>query len=586
MYTLEDQRELHEMVATLDKCYVESADFYEGANLDSRAEYKALMKKIKTKNHEIKDAIKSKKYDVAHKGIKEAQKLLEDGYNDIKELEGGVGSAVLGYLVYGFTMPIKDFLICFIPIFGSIFESVKTCIQQISQISERIKKDDDITPDTFNMYRNRILSIIRDLQKNYDLLDKRVKMMEKNDVNESVDEIDEASVGTMLPVSEPTGIMRKASPLAVDDEFDALRISSGEEDYTESIEDIGAKITNFKFIAKEKKTNGPETKESLKKITSVLNAVDKYMVEKDKNFVPFKDMKREVKALKKDDPRVSKVFEFHDVEDGDKLALVALKDGKDIAFLSAVHIKKNGEEWERAYHAEAKYNKYYSYYTVSISARYFKSVGIYDLKQTEKWTKAMEDEKPLNLEYVNEDILHDYGIDSILFEDSMIEDRVEFDFTEDVEEEFTEAAKIDDDIKDIIDKLNEKGYETKYSCSGHPSARLKSDQKRDGIKYGNLYSTARIVFAEDYNFGSYPTGWEGKQLDNGALGIYVKGPKFRIINGLPTDQFYAWKKKYMYHLEKWVDALPNKEDLGDPSSDEEVTESLHEIFQDLLVDLS
>lgn len=153
------------------------------------------------------------------------------------------------------------------------------------------------------------------------------------------------------------------------------------------------------------------------------------------------------------------------------------------------------------------------------------------------------------------------------------------------EEEFTEAAKIDDDIKDVIKTLNDKGYKTKYSCSGHPSARLKSDGKRDGIKNKKLYSTARVVFSKAYDFPSIPEGWEEKMFDNGATGIYVKGPTFRIINGLPTDQFYKWKQKYMDHLRKWAEDLPEAT-AAKKVNDSDIVESMNEVFQELLIDLS
>ena len=189
-----------------------------------------------------------------------------------------------------------------------------------------------------------------------------------------------------------------------------------------------------------------------------------------------------------------------------------------------------------------------------------------------------------------EDILAKNGIDSVLHMEQKIEERVQFEeFDESAEDFFTEAAKIDDDIRDIIKKLNDKGYETLYSCSGHPSARLKSDIYRDGIKDGKLYSTAKIVFAEAYPFPNYPEGWEKKVLEEKNVGIYVKPPTFRIINGLPTDQFYKWKKKYMYHLEKWVDELPKKDELGNKGEEDLVTESVNDandLLDDLLIDLA
>ena len=151
---------------------------------------------------------------------------------------------------------------------------------------------------------------------------------------------------------------------------------------------------------------------------------------------------------------------------------------------------------------------------------------------------------------------------------------------EDVDWTMTESTKeIDDDIKGIIKMLNDKGYETKYSCSGHPSARVKKDVYRDGILNKKLYSTARIVFAKDYEFDSIPEGWEVKVLDEDKTGIYVKPPTFKIVDGLPTEAFYKWKKKYMSSLEKWAKDLPK---FGEkPKDDSEVLES---VLTDIILD--
>lgn len=155
------------------------------------------------------------------------------------------------------------------------------------------------------------------------------------------------------------------------------------------------------------------------------------------------------------------------------------------------------------------------------------------------------------------DILAANGIPSVFEEEDSKEEW--FDVWEDWDDDevMTEAAKIDDDIAGIIGVLNGKGYTTVYSCSGHPSARLKSDIHRDGIKNGKLYSTARVVFDKDYNFGSYPKGWEPKTMDDGKFGIYVKGPHYNIVKGMQSDQFTNWKKRYMNALEKWASDLPS-----------------------------
>lgn len=165
-----------------------------------------------------------------------------------------------------------------------------------------------------------------------------------------------------------------------------------------------------------------------------------------------------------------------------------------------------------------------------------------------------------------------------------VEEKVAFESAE--EEDWTtyleSDTKIDDDIKPIIDKLNDKGYETKYSCSGHPSARVKKDVFRDGVYKDKLYSTARIVFAKNYDIGSAPKYWTKKTLNDGELtSLYVVPPTFKIVDGLPKDAFSKWKQKYMESLEKWVDELPKQGEKKEDNT-EEVVES---VLDDLLIDV-
>ena len=132
-------------------------------------------------------------------------------------------------------------------------------------------------------------------------------------------------------------------------------------------------------------------------------------------------------------------------------------------------------------------------------------------------------------------------------------------------EMFSETSKeIDEDIKDVIDTLNEKGYKTKYSCSGHPSARFKKDRYRDGILNDKIYSTARIVFDGIYEI-TPPRHWKKKTLNDGKdTALYVVAPKFKIVDGLPKESFGKWKDRYMDSIRNWVEKLPN---AGDPSDE-------------------
>lgn len=115
---------------------------------------------------------------------------------------------------------------------------------------------------------------------------------------------------------------------------------------------------------------------------------------------------------------------------------------------------------------------------------------------------------------------------------------------------------IDSDIADVIAKLNKLGYHTKYSCSGHTKARFKSDIYKDGILNDHLYTTARIVFQDDYKLTA-PDGWKLKKFD-GLVGIYPEPKRFKYTDGNPYMAFEKWKDEYMKSLRDWVKTLDEK----------------------------
>lgn len=156
-------------------------------------------------------------------------------------------------------------------------------------------------------------------------------------------------------------------------------------------------------------------------------------------------------------------------------------------------------------------------------------------------------------------------------------------------EAFTEEAtdsehnpNIDDDIKPIIKTLNAKGYKTIASCSGHPSARRKDDRFRDGVRYGKLYSSARIIFDKIYDFPNIPDGWQKKVMEkDNRVGIYVTPPTFKIVDGLPEKNYENWKRRYMRSLENWAKDLPKQ---GETKKAEDPKLTLESVVDDIIVD--
>lgn len=148
---------------------------------------------------------------------------------------------------------------------------------------------------------------------------------------------------------------------------------------------------------------------------------------------------------------------------------------------------------------------------------------------------------------------------------------------------FIEAANIEPEIRDIIVKLNQKGYKTKYSSPGHKNLRKKEDKEPDGVYYGKLYSDARVMFDGKFDFPAAPKYWFWRDVDGNSY-LDVRPVNYNQKDGTPDEAFSKWKNDYMYNLKTWVDKLPSlssKEDDSDKK--EEVKESFEE-FNSLMTE--
>lgn len=150
-----------------------------------------------------------------------------------------------------------------------------------------------------------------------------------------------------------------------------------------------------------------------------------------------------------------------------------------------------------------------------------------------------------------------------------------------------EAANIDSEIKPIIDKLNRKGYKTKYSSAGHEHLRKKGDEDKDGVYYGKGYSDARIMFEQDYKFPKAPRYWKWRKVDGKD---YLDIVPLVYSKKNADDAFADWKKKYLASLSEWVDQLPERGKVEGPDAsehtksvnpDKEVKESVDESYNNL-----
>lgn len=147
------------------------------------------------------------------------------------------------------------------------------------------------------------------------------------------------------------------------------------------------------------------------------------------------------------------------------------------------------------------------------------------------------------------------------------QESTEYHFFNSIDALFTEAPdEVADEIEPIIDKLNDKGYKTKYSSPGYKTEfkHLKGDIDKDGLYNGKLYSSARIQFDGDYKFPEAPKGWNWKTVDKNDY-LQVTG---KHTNDPEDNDFASWKKDYLKSLSDWVDELPDRKNADSDASND------------------
>lgn len=140
---------------------------------------------------------------------------------------------------------------------------------------------------------------------------------------------------------------------------------------------------------------------------------------------------------------------------------------------------------------------------------------------------------------------------------------------------FTEAANIEDEMKPIVQKLNDKGYKVKYSSPGHRSLRKKEDKEPDGVYYNKLYSDARVMFDNKYSFPDSPKYWHWRDVD-GCSYLDITPIPYKDKDGNPDDVFKKWKENYMNSLKEFVDGLKD-------NSEKDVKEDVN-VFAESLIE--
>lgn len=150
----------------------------------------------------------------------------------------------------------------------------------------------------------------------------------------------------------------------------------------------------------------------------------------------------------------------------------------------------------------------------------------------------------------------------------------------------TEAANMEDEIKPIVKKLEDKGYMVKYASPGHHKLRRKEDQEPDGVYHGKLYSDARIMFEEDYKFSDSkcPKYWHWRIVD-GCSYLDITPLTYKEEDGTPNECFAKWKVNYMNALRSFVDDLDSKDSNKEIKESVECGDLYYEMVEDIMLSL-
>ena len=151
---------------------------------------------------------------------------------------------------------------------------------------------------------------------------------------------------------------------------------------------------------------------------------------------------------------------------------------------------------------------------------------------------------------------------------------------ESVYEVIVEAANMEDEIKPIVDKLNEKGYKVKYASPGHKNLRKKEDKEPDGIYYSKLYSDARVMFADKYSFGDAPKYWHWRDVE-GCSYLDITPLRYDKKDGSQDEAFTKWKENYMNSLKTFVDGLKKNGEEVKESVDEFANSFIENVFESM-----
>lgn len=214
---------LNESYTRILESFDEDDVLEEGANLDARKAFKAYLKEYKEYAKSLKKNVKEEDYSSAKKDLNKMKNCVDKMEKEIKDQDYNVGSAIFGYFATGLLNSLELLIPSFIAGFGesltlaghtityssfingdisklaaaanlktvgtvvsnigNIIVYIKSLIMIIKTISQFIKDINDkdtTTVEALNLYRNKLLTYVKDLRKKINEFEKLIDKKSKN----------------------------------------------------------------------------------------------------------------------------------------------------------------------------------------------------------------------------------------------------------------------------------------------------------------------------------------------------------------------------------------------------------------------
>lgn len=523
--------------------YSVSFVYTEGVNLDAMKKYSKMRKEIKALKKVAKECANNKDYDESIKILKKINIIVANNKQEIMNLKSssmvsGLVSDVVGYIIVDFMILIQTILIL-LPslLLGGLPSVIFVTYQQIltiySMVIRFIRDKDNMSPlfniDNWNMYVDRML-VAHDL-----IIDKNNKIIKEYMSNKNT-------------YKRTSNILKD-----IDNDMDESTADDLEEESV--VGTIGPMIPQ---IGLNDKTN-ESIFDSVEFEHVILNRMDGIDTYTESSLI--ENIKSKFKKGKE------KLTNSRNVENA--LNLYLKKELNKMSYTASSfkfkHSKNNAEQkkMNKLKKDQVKFEKLLRQCEQKMTPQENKE---YKKLRGELDTDLKKQQKSINAS------IKEIGKKSLMTEST---------------------SNIDSDIKDVIDELNKKGYSTKYSSAGHENLRKKEDRNNDGKYNGKLYTDARIMFKDDYNFPDPPKYWVMRNID-GFSYLDVPPITYNENDGDENQAFDKWKASYMESLRKWVNELPwkktSEENPLNPAS-KNITESveiddniLDQYYNDLMLE--